>query len=219
MSIELDIHMGHRVAYLNASIENQNGTFYSCVNHDRLLEKYTLPYALNNSKAAHSHWLRSSLIRAVRYCTSVHDFAKERIYLEVTCLANGYSIDFIEKRIQHFFKQFDATSLRYSLDQTEYNRLRLRLFNFISEQQRHINENQDLKTKNQLVQLTYVYEYGSKHKFNEELNKKISDLLYPPDRSKAAYQKPKIIINTKHQHSLNALLSEQKPYHRLLKNN
>ncbi|CAF4337030.1 unnamed protein product, partial [Rotaria magnacalcarata] len=37
-----------------------------------------------------SHWLRSSLIRAVRYCTTIEDFNQERIYLEMTYLANGY---------------------------------------------------------------------------------------------------------------------------------
>ncbi|CAF4305823.1 unnamed protein product, partial [Rotaria magnacalcarata] len=67
--------------------------------------------------------------RAIRYCTSIEDFNQERIYLEMTYLANGYSIDFIDKHIQHFFKFFDAKSLQQlPLDQGAYKKIRHRLF-------------------------------------------------------------------------------------------
>ncbi|CAF4706662.1 unnamed protein product, partial [Rotaria magnacalcarata] len=80
-----------------------NGILYSRVHHQHNQQPYTLPYisSKGNSIRTYSHWLRSSLIRAIRYCTSIEDFNQERIYLEMTYLANGYSIDFIDKHIQH----------------------------------------------------------------------------------------------------------------------
>ena len=113
-NVKVQAKMGFKSQFLNAHIENQNGTLYSCVYHDPNSQKYTLPYVIGHPKVAHSHWFRSALIRAVRYCTSVFDFNQERIYLEITCLANGYSLEFIEQRINHFFTLFDATSLRVS---------------------------------------------------------------------------------------------------------
>ncbi|CAF4991990.1 unnamed protein product, partial [Rotaria socialis] len=54
---------------------NHDGILYSRVHHQENQQPYTLPYISNgNSITKHSHWLRSSLVRAIRYCTSVEDF-------------------------------------------------------------------------------------------------------------------------------------------------
>ncbi|CAF1172792.1 unnamed protein product [Rotaria sordida] len=213
--IYLDIKIDSNIQFLQAYIENQNGTFYSRVYHDLTrLQQYTLPYAVGNSKETHSHWLRSSLIRAVRYCTSVDDFNQERIYLEVTCLANGYSLEFIEKHIDHFFTHFDAISLRSVLNQQVYKKLRLRLFNFVSEQYRIYRRNQDLEDHNQRFHLSYLYEYGPKQKFNQELEEILSKSLNP-SKTSARTNPINIRFTTKLPYSLNALLSQQKPFHPL----
>ncbi|CAF1346300.1 unnamed protein product [Rotaria sordida] len=213
--ILLNIKIDSNVQFLHAYIENQNGILYSRTYYDSNIQKYTLPYVIGNSKVAHSHWLRSSLIQAVRYCTSVYDFNQERIYLETTCLANGYSLEFIEKRINHFYQHFDAISLRSILDQQVYKKLRHRLFNFIGEQKRILNRNRELKQKDQYFRLSYLYEYGPKHKFNKELQEILSTGLNPSNTS-AKINKINIRLTTKLHHSLNALLSQQKPSHPIL---
>ena len=206
-NIHLDITTGLNIHFLNAHIENQNGTLYSRVYHDPTIQKYTLPYVIGHSKVAHSHWLRSALIRAARYCTSVGDFNQERIYLELTCLANGYSLEFIEKRIDHFFTHFDATSLRLFLDQQVYDKLRNRLFNFMNEQRRFSDTNRELEKNGQLVRLSYVYEYGPKREFHAKLYKTLSENLN--QHVQPSKRKIKMKVTTIHQHSLNALLSRQ----------
>jgi len=215
----LEAEFGSRVTFLNAYIENLNGTLYTRVYHDPNIQKYTLPYVIGNAKVVHSHWFRSALIQAVRYCTSVYDFNHERIYLEITCLANGYSLEFVERRIKHFFTHFDATSLRLSLDQNVYDKLRHRLFNFISEQHSFVQKNQELEKKNQRIGLTYHYQFGPKRKFNKKLRVILSENLRTTAQSSsvsAINKKIKIILTTKQQYSLNALLSQQKPSHQLL---
>ncbi len=214
-NVNLQINIDRTVQFLNAHVENQNGTLYSRVYHDPNSQKYTLPYVIGDAKLEHSHWLRSALIRAVRYCTSVYDFDQERIYLEITCLANGYSLEFIERRIHHFFTHFDARSLRLSLDQNVYDKLRHRLFNFISEQHSFFDKKQELEKNHQRIQLTYLYQFGPKRQFNKKLQEILSENLHttaaPYSRNKI-----KIILTTKQQYSLNALLSQQKPVHQLL---
>ncbi|CAF4818731.1 unnamed protein product [Rotaria sp. Silwood1] len=185
------------------------------VYHDAsTVQKYTLPYVVGNSKMAHSHWLRSSLIRAVRYCTSVNDFNQERIYLEVSCLANGYSLEFIEKHIDHFFTHFDAVSLRSVLDQQVYMKLRHRLFNFVSEQRQIFRMNKELEEQNQRFHLSYLCEYGPKQKFNEELQKMLSKSLNSSKKS-AKMNTINLRFTTQSSYSLNAFLGKQKPYHPL----
>jgi len=213
-NVQLEVTIGQNVQFLNINIENQNGTLYTCVYHDPNIQKYTLPYVISDAKAAHSHWFRSALIRAVRYCTSVYDFNRERIYLEMTCLANGYSLEFVDRRINHFFTHFDATSLRSVLNQQVYNQLRLRLFNFISEQQKFIDLKRESEKKNQRVQLTYLYQFGSKLQFHKKLREILSENVHTA--AQFSKKKTKIILTPKQQYSLNALLSQQKPFHQLL---
>ncbi len=219
-NVQFETTIGKKVQFLNAQIENQNAKFYSRVYHDPNVQKYTLPYVIGDSKLAHSHWLRSALIRAVRYCTSVHDFNQERLYLELTCLANGYSIEFIDRRINHFFTHFKATSLllplRLTLDQQVYDKLRHQLFKFVSEQQKFYDTKQELEKKNQRVQLTYLYQYGSKRHFHEELKKILSPYL-SAHVELSRNQQIKIILTTKQQYSLNALLSRQKTISSIIK--
>ncbi|CAF2260260.1 unnamed protein product [Rotaria magnacalcarata] len=223
-NVIFDFEIGRRIPFLEVVIDKYEGELATTIYHNPKRQKYTLPYAINNAKLAHSHWLRSALIRAVRYCTSVYEFDFERISLEVACLANGYSLEFVEKRLNHFYTFFDATSLRQSLDQNVYEKLRLRLFNFISEQNLVGKRNQELEKKNERVRVFYLNAFGSKRKFNTQLREILSNYLKRKESSSSSSSssssKPneiKILSTAKYQYSLNALLSQQKPDHPLLK--
>jgi hypothetical protein len=100
------------------------------------------------------------------------------------------------------------------LDQNVYDKLRHRLFNFISEQHSFFDQNQELEKKNQRIRLTYLYQLGPKRRFNSKLREILSENLHTAAQS--SKNKIKIILTTKQQYSLNALLSQQKPVHQLL---
>jgi len=229
----LDVTFGPQTHFFDVFIENFNRTFHTSVYHDGDDFQYVLPYVTVNPKDAHSHWLRSALIRAVRYCTYVSDFNRERIHLEVACLAYGYPLEFIEERLQHFYNHFDVESLRTSLDQTIYDKLRHRLFNFISEQHEFSRIKNDSENSNRRITLTYAYEYGPKNKFEKQLRAILVKHLQPTNTtttttpssasSSLSYssnsKKLKVVLHSKQQYSLNALLTEQKPNHPLINEN
>jgi hypothetical protein len=209
--LKMNIQIGRTIQFLDVHLENRQALLYSRLHHHEQQQRYTLPYTMHGqSKTIHSHWLRSSLIRTVRYCTSVVDFNRQRISLEVACLANGYSLKFIEKRLAHFFNYFNVNSLRTCLDQQMYNRLRHRLFNFVSEQRRYQEHIRLLEEKNDYIRLTYYYELGPKHQFNEEM-KRILFSQFESTEATLKKKKLKLKMITKSPHTLNALLSEQQP--------
>ncbi|CAF1455023.1 unnamed protein product [Adineta steineri] len=212
--IEFDIKIDSTVPFLDVHVENYHGTLFTRVYHDSNSQKYTLPYVIGNSRSAHSHWLRSALIRAVRYCISVYDFNQERLYLQATCLVNGYSLEFVDDRIRHFFKHFDGVSLLSVLNQDEYDKLRRRLMNYINEQKEYNLKNKELEKNKQLIRLNYLHEFGPKYEFNRQLKEILSNNLVD---KKIPFIKQQLTINLKtiHQYSLNGLLSQQKPSHPL----
>jgi len=231
----LDVTISSQCHFFDVFLENRNGTLYTNVYHDINQFQHALPYVITNPRHTHSHWFRSALIRAVRYCTNVNDFNRERIHLEVTCLMNGYTFEFIEQRLQHFYTHFDVESLRSVLDQTVYKQLRHRLFNFMSEQHEYSKTKKLQENTNRRIDLNYPYEYGPRHKFEQELrailirnfetttttttssteataaSSSSSSLSYGSNSKKL-----NVRFHTKQQYSLNALLTEQKPNHPLI---
>ena len=199
--------IGSNVTYLNAYIENRQGQLYSRVYHHPIIQSYTLPYVVGHSKLAHSNWFRSALIRAVCYCSSVEDFNQERVYLELTFLTNGYSLVFVETHIQHFFNYFHAHAMRYSIDQTMYDKFRHDCFDFITIQHKISDQLQQLDDTGRVIRLEYIYEFGPRCQFNEQFHKLWFDYFKKhPHFSKDNCQ---ILLTTKHRYSLNALLAKE----------
>ena len=216
---DTDVHqqiaISSTIQYMNAHLENRSGHVYSCVDHQRtFLQQYTLPYVVHHPIEEHSNWLRFALLRAVCYCTSVVDFVQERIYLELICLANGYSLYFVERRVDHFFRYFNANAMRYCQDQTLYERFRTQVFTFVEQQHLMSEKTQRFDDDRKLFHFHYLYEYGPRSKFDESFHRLWMQYfkehrLFSPERSK-------IILTTKHQHSLNAVLAQPTSCYRTL---
>ena len=214
-NVHQQIAIHSTIQYTNAYLENRSGHVYSCVDHQPIyLQQYTLPYVVHHPIEEHSNWLRFALLRAVCYCTSVVDFVQERIYLELTCLANGYSLYFVERRVDHFFRYFNANAMRYSQDQKLYERFRTQVFTFIEQQHLMLERTQRLDDERKLFHFHYLYEYGPRSQFDEAFHRLWMQYfkqhrLFSPERSR-------IILTTKHQHSLNAFLAHPTSYYRTL---
>ena len=176
--------------------------------HHPILQSYTLPYVVGHSKVQHSHWLRYALIRAVCYCSSVEDFNQERIYLELTYLANGYSLLFVETHVQHFLNHFHAEDIRYSLDRSMYDKFRRQWFDFMASQREITHKLQETDDDGHLLRLNYLYEYGQKSEFNRRFHRLWTKHFH--DHPKLSEQHSTIVLSTKHMHSLNTLLTQQK---------
>ena len=196
------------VDYLNVLVENRKGQLYTRVYHDPTIQKYRLPYVINHSKLAHSNWLRSALIRAACCCSSVSDFHEEKIYIELTLLTNGYSFTFVETHVQHFFDYFHAPTMRYSMDQSTYNKFRHQWFDYMSMQHTLTDELQNFDDNNHLIHLNYIYEYGPRCRFNEQFYQLWYDYFNKhPTLSK---DKLKLIVTPKHYQTLYTLFTGKK---------
>ncbi|CAF2032656.1 unnamed protein product [Rotaria magnacalcarata] len=157
------------VNYLNLYIVNQNGQLYTRINRDTTLkENYILPYVTGHPKLMYSIRFRSALIRAACCCSLVKDFQQERIYLELTLLVNGYSLEFVERHVEHFFDYFHAYKMRYLMDQMIYETFRQHWFDFITMKNESQEMTQQIDDNGHLIRLNYLYEQGPRCQFNQE---------------------------------------------------
>ena len=132
-NVQFQYNIGFVVHYFGARFENREGELYSTVDRHNVIQRYTLPYVNGHSKCKHRDWFRSRLNRAVCYCTMVDDFQRERIYLELTCLTNGYSVLFVETQVENFFDHFHGNSIRCCLDQRRYHSFRAQWFDLMKQ--------------------------------------------------------------------------------------
>lgn len=203
-TVRFDIFNGRTVPFLNVSIENRHGNLYTRVLHEPELQRYHLPYVNGHSKLAHSEWLRSALIRAVCCSTFVREFHEERIYLEVTFLANGYSLQFVETHIQHFFNYFHTPNMRYTLDEALFNKFRHQWYDYMLLQCEQTEELNKLYDCGQVFQLNYFYEYGPRCQFNKKFHELWSH--YFSKHPNLSCDRLKLQIKPKHYQTLNTLL-------------
>ena len=213
--IRIAASIGSVANFLNVHLKNIQGRLLTRVYHDPNVPPFVLPYAVGHARLMHSNWFRAALVRAVRFCSTVEDFNQERIHTELTFLANGFSLAFVQSRVRQFFIHFDAVRLRIGMDQTSYDRLRQKLLGSIDSEQYLFEQNETFENDDCLSQLYYLYECGSRRQFNREFRRLWND-HFKNDRAIAA-MKGKILFTTKHLYSLNALLAKQKPSSSILK--
>jgi len=172
------------------------------------MRSYTLPYVTGHAKSKHSDWFRSALNRAICYCSSVNDFHQERLYLEFTCLINGYSLLFVETQVDHFFQYFHGGEMRYCLDQNKYHSFRQQWFDLMEKSYARSMRIQQLDDQGEVIRLHYLYELGPRCQFNQQFQQLWTK--YFDKHPTLSKEKVQILLSTKHLYSLNSLLANQK---------
>ena len=197
--------IGLNAHFLNAYIENQKGVLYSRVYHEPTLQPFVLPYVVDHPRLFYRKWFQWALTRAVRYCTSIEDFDQERLYIELTLLANGYSLDFIKMGIKIFFTKYKVLKFETNLDNTNYKLLRKRLLSFVALEKEHHKQQQLWKLNNQLIHLHYLYDWGPRCQFNKKFEALWSNLTKKDSRF--IKNGLKVKLSSIHCYTLNALLA------------
>jgi hypothetical protein len=199
--------IGSSVHFLDAFIENPGGYLRTHVHHDSNSQPYVLPYVIGHPRLIYRQWFRWALTRAVHYCKSVEDFDQERLNIELTFLANGYSLDFVNYHIKHFFDRHSVNALVWGLDGRVYEPFRTRLIQSIKREEEKYKQQQLLKSKNQLFHLHYLYDWGPRCQFKNQFKKLWLDSF--KDDPRFAQSKLIVKLNTIHCYTSNALLAQQ----------
>jgi hypothetical protein len=170
--VQLTRTIGSHVHFLNAYVENRRGHLYTRVHHDPQVQPFLMPYVTGHPRLIHRQWFRYSLIRAGQLCSTLEDFQKERLYTELTFLSNGYSLNFVEYHLEQFYQRFNGHSRQPSiLNQNAYVRLRRELFRCLDAQKRQFEEHEQLRRDRRLIELYYLFDWGSRLKFNQDFRR------------------------------------------------
>jgi len=202
--VQITTSIGAHVHFLNIYIENQNGSLYTRVYHDPMKQPFLLPYAADHPRLIHRQWFRFAFMRAGQYCSSFDDFQDERLHIELTFLANGYSLDFVDYHIKQFLKRFN--SIQQQQQQPPIVVINRSIYlSFRQQLSSHMNQQKmDSKNQQQQIQLYYLFDWGARCEFNQKFYELWpSILLKDPTFAKFGLQ---IRLHSKHCYLSNSLL-------------
>lgn len=208
-SIQLQTTIGRSVQFLNTHIENRQGRLYTRLAHASDTEPYSLPFVVGDAQVEHGRWLQAALTRAGQVCSNVFDFVEERIHLEMACLLAGYSLEFVEVHLRHFFQSSNTETIRFSMHASAYELFRRHSLGIAEQQRTALDKYQALEDKERVLHLHFLRDYGSWNRFHQRFHQIWTNYLH--EDADLSNEKTKIILHAKHVYSLNALLAQQKP--------
>jgi len=183
-NISISRSIGSNVEFLDVSIQNNQGQLETTVFHKPAAEPYIVPFLSDHPRHVHRNTIRGALFRAVRLCSNVEDFDRERLNIELTLLLNGYPPRFISYQFTRFFQQNKAMSLLVELDPDVYRELHQTLILQPTRRERErenmiSNSNQLLSAtiqpgedfKKNEIRVHYTFESGSMLQFKHELRR------------------------------------------------
>src|SRR5689334_7473100 len=78
-NIRITRSIGTAINFLDVSVINNQGQLKTTVYHKPAAEPYIMPFLSDHPHYIHRNLIKTALFRAVRLCSNVEDFDKERL--------------------------------------------------------------------------------------------------------------------------------------------
>lgn len=91
-NIKLVRQISQSLSFLDLLIENKNGSLMTSVYHKAAAEPYVVPFKSDHHQQVFTNIIDCALTRAIRYSTNLSDFDKERHYIKLMLLYNGFAM-------------------------------------------------------------------------------------------------------------------------------
>lgn len=219
VNIRITRTVGKKVNFLDVSIENDRGRLKTTVHHKPAAEPYIVPFVSDHPRHIHRNSIIGSLYRAIRLCSSLDDFKKERLNIELMLLLNGYPPRFVRYHMIKFRERNNASTILYESDQVLYETLNKRLLSEPTRRERRINQSttsdHDFKPiPHHRIRAFVTFESRLTNSLKHKLNT-LWGQHYQYPGSPVHGVRLLFVMHTNP--SLNALLVKKRPYRRLLR--
>lgn len=209
--VQLTLSSGNKVHFLQAQIENRQGQLYTCVHHDHKKQPFVLPYTAGHPRLLHRQWFRFSMARAIEYCPSFDDFMEQSLRVELTYLANGYSLDFVKYHMKQFCQRFKSFHHDFIIDRLNYKPLRQQVFRYYNTKAADLKRQRQqdpMITHPSFISFFYLFDWGNRIEFNRKFHELWSTIIQnDPQFARLNF---KVYLRCKHHYLSHTLLVQYK---------
>ncbi|CAF4940347.1 unnamed protein product [Rotaria magnacalcarata] len=140
-NIKLEYKISKSLPFLDVVLTNNNGILSTSVYHKPAAEPYVVPFISDHPRHTFVNVIQTSLTRALRSSSTFEVFNKERIYIKLTLLYNGYPSSFIEKQFRNFFSEYINSSsfLPFIDNETQFLTMHNKILNLPTARQSQVS--------------------------------------------------------------------------------
>ncbi|CAF4861540.1 unnamed protein product, partial [Rotaria socialis] len=140
-NIKLEYKISKSLPFLDVILTNNNGMLSTSVYHKPAAEPYVVPFISDHPRHTFVNVIQTSLTRALRNSSTFEIFNKERIYIKLTLLYNGYPSSFIEKQFRNFFSEYINSSsfLPFIDNETQFVTMHNKILNLPTARQSQVS--------------------------------------------------------------------------------
>ncbi|CAF4187077.1 unnamed protein product, partial [Adineta steineri] len=117
-------------SFLDVNINNVGHDLITSVYHKQSSEPYVVPYKSDHPRNVFVNIIECTLLRAIRYSSTLQEFNHERRAIKLMLLYNGYPTKYIYSQFHEFFTKYSFTSMSITPmihDENEFLLLRRQL--------------------------------------------------------------------------------------------
>jgi len=216
-NIHITSSIGMNINFLDVNAVNSEGELRTRVFRKSAAEPYVVPFLSDHPRYVHRNIIRGALYRAVRVCSNINDFHRERLTIELTLLLNGYPPRFITHNFKRFFLELNAISLIEESNNDSYTNFHLELIHQPTgseKRQQQEQQQQQLLLNKREIRIPFTFETGPLLQIQRQLEQLWQKFYRNQDFSKNHIH---LKIQTRTNKSLSQLLTTSKPSRSLLK--
>jgi len=146
---------------------NNQGELRTRVFRKSAAEPYVVPFLSDHPRYVHRNIIQGALYRAVRVCSNINDFNRERLTIELTLLLNGYPPRFITHNFKRFFVEHNAISLIKASNNDLYTNVHLELIHQLTGSEKR---QQQLLLNKHEIRIPFTFETGPLLHIRRELH-------------------------------------------------
>ncbi|CAF1531369.1 unnamed protein product [Adineta steineri] len=98
-------------SFLDVNINNVGHDLITSVYHKQSSEPYVVPYKSDHPRHVFVNIIECTLLRAIRYSSTLQEFNHERRAIKLMLLYNGYPTKYIYSQFHEFFTKYSFTSM------------------------------------------------------------------------------------------------------------
>ena len=111
LNIKLTASISSQADFLDLHMENKDGQLSTSVYHKPSYEPYYLPFNSIHPLHMKKNIIFTMLLRAIRYCSTLHAYLKERSKLRMALLLNKYPGHFIDQQFNAVLQKFNINEI------------------------------------------------------------------------------------------------------------
>jgi hypothetical protein len=178
-TIWVTTEIGRKIHFRDIELRQHNGVFHTNVYHELMTDDDLLPLPFRDIIQRPIQdtlkWVRTALLRAIRYCSDGDDYNEERLNIKFTVERNGFPEIILNDAYEEFLQRFAVYVMYPPFNHDHYHTIRQQVFRYDNIQASKAAKQSIQKQVTLYLPYTPHWDTAAMSDFRQELNNILKD--------------------------------------------